>query len=71
VGHSSLIDNNHAETAPHSAGGRGRAKKERCYVIRPGDAVPRGTCARCGLIGKHDSPAVCISSLRDRLSRYE
>jgi hypothetical protein len=43
--------------------GRGQ-KKQRTYVTSPADAIPRGTCNRCGLIGSHASPAKCIDALR-------
>jgi hypothetical protein len=45
-------------------GYRGRGKKGRVYIARPADAIPRGTCARCGLIGSHATPDECIDALR-------
>jgi hypothetical protein len=62
----SLVGNSSAllvDAAPH-AGRRGRAKKERAYVARHADAIPRGMCKRCGLIGSHAMPAECIDALR-------
>ncbi len=35
---------------------------------KPLDAVPRGTCLKCGLRGQHATPAACIDALRDRLA---
>lgn len=37
----------------------------------PVDAVPLGTCLRCGITGRHATPAACIDALRDRLARWE
>jgi hypothetical protein len=55
------------DEAPH-AGRRGRAKKERAYVARHADAIPRGMCKRCGLIGSHATAEMCIDALRDALA---
>ena len=38
---------------------------------KPFDAIPCGTCLKCGLRGRHATPAACITALRDRLARWE
>ena len=35
---------------------------------KPFDAIPCGTCLKCGLRGRHATPAECIRALRDRLA---
>jgi hypothetical protein len=43
----------------------------RCPQPTPADALPQGTCQRCGYPGPHQTAAACIEALRDRLSRFE
>jgi hypothetical protein len=35
------------------------------------DAIPPGTCTRCGYQGPHMTPGECIGALRDRLAKFE
>jgi hypothetical protein len=35
------------------------------------DGLKPRTCLRCGFPGPHDSPAACISGLRDRIAALE
>jgi hypothetical protein len=57
------------DEALHSPSRRGRGKKGRTYITSLADAIPRGTCKRCGLIGDHSAgPDQCISALRDLLA---
>ena len=50
-------------------GGKPRAR--RLPDPRPGEAMPKSMCLQCGMIGKHRTPADCISALRDRLALWE
>ncbi len=45
--------------------------RQRLQKPQPGEGVKPGTCPKCGMIGKHATPAACIEALRDRLSRFE
>jgi hypothetical protein len=38
---------------------------------KPFDAIPCGTCLKCGLRGRHAGPGECIAALRDRLADLE
>ncbi len=35
---------------------------------RRGDALPFGTCRRCGFIADHSTPEDCIATLRDHIA---
>lgn len=53
-----------------------RQRKARVQTLpapQPGDGIPYGQCARCGLVGNgtHPTACECISALRDRLARFE
>lgn len=40
-------------------------------VVNAADAIPDGTCRRCGFPGPHESRDECISGLRDRIAVLE
>ncbi len=44
------------------------AKPKRRGSGQGSDALPAGTCVRCGFIAKHATPQECIDFLRDRLA---
>ena len=39
--------------------------------VQAADALPAGTCPRCGYPGPHTTAGACIDALRDRLARFE
>lgn len=43
-------------------------QKAKLEPPRRSDAVPRGTCLRCGLRGPHHDVNQCIAALRDKLA---
>jgi hypothetical protein len=54
---------------------KGRDKRaQRVIRVAPprvSDALPDGTCERCGIEGAHRDAAACIGALRDRLADAE
>jgi hypothetical protein len=52
--------------------GRRRGRRIKLAAARAEDAMPEGTCLRCGIVGEHrNGPDQCIEALRDRLARFE
>ena len=45
--------------------------KPRPNDLNAADAIPEGTCPRCGFPGPHESPDDCIAGLRDRIAVLE
>jgi hypothetical protein len=48
-----------------------RKERDRSPILakpKPFDGILTGTCHRCGIRGKHATPAACIEALRDRLA---
>jgi hypothetical protein len=48
-----------------------KVRVRKTQPVDPRDAVPDGTCPRCGYPGPHKTPLECISALRARLARWE
>jgi len=53
---------------PPRHGRRGTGKFFRQGTARPEDAIPPGTCARCGRIADHATSEDCIEQLRDEIA---
>jgi len=78
IGNSSaaLIDHApHADTEQLAAASRCQRRIGRRAVARkpaspaqPKDAIPTGTCPRCGCIAYHATPTDCIDQLRDLIA---
>lgn len=48
-----------------------RKRRQKLADARAEDAMPPGTCLKCGYPGPHPNEAACIHALRDRLSKFE
>ena len=51
--------------------GKRRQRPRALPPARAVDALPAGTCWRCGVVGEHVTAAACIDALRERLARFE
>jgi hypothetical protein len=54
-----------AKTYPRRRRGLRRSKSTK---LKPTNAVQRGYCRSCGLVGEHPSLFDCITALRDKLA---